>query len=118
MGQPLTTDLLIVALSITTRALIFLRPGFVNDDLTALQFRVVQRVHRGLGFFGVRHLHEPESFTPIRHAIHYDADAVDLAIRRERLTEIILRGVVGQLAYIDVNYQQILFPICNRQYLR
>jgi hypothetical protein len=79
-----------------------LRARLVHHEIPVPEHTPVQLVDRAVGFLGCRHLHEAEAPRPARELVGHDPDRLDRSSLLEELTEIVLRRLVGKVAYEEL----------------
>jgi hypothetical protein len=80
------------------------RAGFVDLQVPSLQVRAVQTADSGFSFCLRRHLDESETSGPVAVLVLYHGCRLDLPELFERLAQILVGDLKGQIAYIDVHY--------------
>ena len=80
---------------------VFHRTRFIDHDAAAAHGLAVHALDRRLSFGVAAHFHEPEAFGAARLAFHHHLGAGDLPELAERLLEIAVTHLVGQVAYVQ-----------------
>jgi len=92
------------AATAATAPLRALRLGLIDHDISAMEIGVVQGLDRRHGVFSGRHLHKPESSGFAAEPVLDDAGGLDVAVRGEKLPQIVVRNLEGKVSHINVHF--------------
>ena len=83
---------------------VFAGLGFVNREVTALEFRLVCGLDGGVA--AVAHFHECEAAGAARFAVRDDLSAGDRPVLSEQIGQVVRRGTERQIADIQLLDQE------------
>src|SRR5262249_53887117 len=86
----------------TTATAACLGSRLVDDEVPVAEHTTVQLLHGPGRLLRRRHLHEAEAPWPARELVGHDADRLDGSGLLEELPKVLLRGLVGQVAYEEL----------------
>src|SRR5690606_18835067 len=89
-----------VAAATTATGAVGLGLGFVDSEVAAIDFLLVQGVDRGLGLGVTAHLDKAETLAAAGVPVVDDFGAGDSAVLAEHLFEVGAGGVVAEIAYV------------------
>lgn len=92
----------------TTTGAIFTGPRFVDSQTATLQFGVIQIIEGRLAFCLIGHDDKAESAGFSGHFIHDDGHFGNGSMSRKGLAEVFLRGVVREIADVDVQSELLI----------
>ena len=87
---------------------LFARPGFIDHEFAAALLGAVDRFDRGVGFIGVGHFDEAETFGAAGVAIGDQTGAADRTMRAERGVKVGFGHRVRHVSHIDIH--SVFFP--------
>lgn len=86
-----------------TAGALFARAGFVNDQVHALELKLVELGNGLTSLLVVRHLNETKAPAAARFAIHNDLGVTDFAVLLKQGADFIFRGPEGNFCNVNVH---------------
>jgi hypothetical protein len=99
----------------TAAPALFLRPGFIYGERSAIEFLAVERDNGPLAFAVIGHFHESKASGLSGIAVGYDADAIHRAVRFKQGSNSILSGTEAEISYKNIFHLIFLLEFAEQQ---
>jgi hypothetical protein len=103
----------VAAVPTAAAAAIFLRPGFVDIQRSAIEFSAIESGNRALRFVIRAHFHEPKASGPSGFPVCHDAHTIDRAVRLEHGSNRIFGSPEAEISYENILHLSLLSGICR-----